>query len=47
MEKVTWFNLPAMVTDLMEKIDALELEKQSLQEDLTVLEGRVDIVETP
>jgi hypothetical protein len=31
----------------MEKIDTLELEKQPLQEDLTVLEGRVDIVETP
>jgi hypothetical protein len=47
MEKVTWSNLPTMVTDLMEKIDALELEKQSLQEDLTALEGRVDILETP
>lgn len=45
MEKATWFNLPAIVTNLIERIEALEAENQSLLDEIEGLEERIEALE--
>lgn len=38
MEKATWFNLPKIVTDLIERIELLEEQNKDLEERVSDLE---------